>query len=121
MTKPTDERALLTPEEAMNAVFQAERDARQAIAGCEHEAQGVLSRARVQAQRIERRADARISGVHERCERALRRELDILRRSATGGQIDTAGPDEKVLAGLIRRLAAQLSGVDPDAGDGGDP
>jgi F0F1-type ATP synthase membrane subunit b/b' len=101
-------------EDAMRRVLEAERRARDAVAGCEQEAARTLDEARARARRIAERADARVQALHVRCADSLARELARLRATAKSLCSPELDPSRLArLDGAVQALAAQLGGEAP--------
>ena len=72
---PTD-KATNSIEQAINAVLEAENNAKQAVSQCEAQAELLLEQARQQAHRINVRTDNRITRIHQRCSRLATDEIN---------------------------------------------
>lgn len=103
--KPND------PQQAMNRVLQAERDAEAAVADCENQAREVIHDARQRAQRIANRADERISMMKTRSSQQVAGEIKRREREQkTALQQQAPELDESGLAECITDIAAVLTG-----------
>lgn len=102
-----------SPDEAMNTVLRAERDAREAIDACRAEAERTLAEAREQARRIARRTDARISALHTRCTIDLHRRVEAMLDGEREPNTPLpAASEDEVLQAAVDALAAELVGED---------
>lgn len=109
-------RAADNPEQAMNQVLQAEREAQAAIARCQQEATHTVEQARQQARRIAERTDARLSHLHTHCALTLARQTEQLQqRGEAETEAVTPLQEDAVLAAAVARLAEALT----SAGNGG--
>jgi vacuolar-type H+-ATPase subunit H len=100
---------------AMEAVLRAERDATAELEQRRKEAAQVVERARDEARSIVNRALERAAFWQARHARALARRVELLRARAAVTEADGAAVDHDPLALAIERLAARLTGNDPDA------
>lgn len=103
--KPTD------PQQAMDRVLQAEREAEQAVVACEAQARDILKSAQVRANRIANRADERITLMKMRSSQWIAGEIkqrEREERAALRQQIPEL--DERGLGECIDDIAAALSG-----------
>jgi vacuolar-type H+-ATPase subunit H len=115
---PDDDKRIDQPEAAMNAVLEAEAEAKAAIADCEAQAAALVEEARRQARRIAERADERISRVHAECAEKTGRAVESTLREEPAGQAEPFGQplehEQEVLAAAVARLAALLTEEAPD-------
>lgn len=115
---PDDEKRIDQPEAAMNAVLEAEAEAKAAIAECEAQAATLVEEARRQAQRVAERADERISRVHAECAEKTSRAVESTLREEPSDQAEpfrqSLEHEQQVLAAAVAQLTALLTEEAPD-------
>ena len=99
-----------TPEQAMQQVLQAERDAEAAMDDCERQAQQVVDDARASARNILARANQRITHMEMRNDHKLNRLVKDIDKAGTTELSRHAGRQHnpQLLQQVVEKLAAEL-------------
>jgi len=114
----------IEPEQAMQQILQAERDAESAILNCENEAQQTIHAAQKSAQRIHARANQRITNMEMRHAHNLERLVKAIEKEGIVEiRHDASHPyDKERLKSVVEKLAIELcqgdSTVDGDLDSG---
>ncbi|RMF79831.1 MAG: hypothetical protein D6739_10705 [Nitrospirae bacterium] len=99
----------------IEAVLEAERRARAAVAAAEAEGRALVAAARAQARRILERGEARLTAARERAEGRVAGRVAALEEQARllAGPVAVDQATRERLAAAARRLAGELTGGAP--------
>lgn len=106
------------PDQQIDVLLQAERQAREAVADCQRQAESLVEGARGRAREIQERTDRRITCLHTECSRATDERVQRLQQEDAHTQERLTLEDEAVARTLdpaIARLAARLTGGEDGA------
>lgn len=101
------------PDQQIDALLQAERQAREAVAACQRQAESRGEEARIRAREIQERTDQRITRLHTECSRATDERVEWLLRKDAHTQERLTLEDEAVTRALdqaVERVVALLTG-----------
>ncbi len=107
----SNNKTVMTADNAMNVVLEAEQDAKQSVGQCKAEAEMLLQQARQQAQKIEERADNRITRIHQRCNREITDQVKQLKVAQEQNitSSDQYEPDLDMVNAVVEEVARELT------------